>query len=154
MKQILALIAGSALLVVLATGCETTGTGGSTSSSSSAPNPKKESLLAQSGFVLKLARSGKQQQVLSTLPKGKCSAITYQNKVYYVYPTATANQAYVGRQKQFDAYKSALHAQAMAKVGQQEAAGELVMSQEEDAGPANIAVRDYDGFGPMSVLTH
>ena len=37
--------------------------------------------------------------------------MTYNGKLYYVFPTAKKDKIYVGKQKQFNAYKQALAAQ-------------------------------------------
>ena len=45
-------------------------------------------------------------------PRTGVSAVKYKGKLYYVFPTATKDKIYVGRQKQFDSYKNALAASA------------------------------------------
>jgi hypothetical protein len=82
--------------------------------------------------------------------------VTYNGKLYYVYPTATKDKVYVGRQKQFTAYKQALAAQpghpaSMAQQGQSQMAGQSLMPTLETAGPNQIEVQQFGGFGPMGV---
>jgi hypothetical protein len=72
--------------------------------------------------------------------------VTYNGKLYYVYPTGTKDRIYVGRQKQYNAYKQALAAQQ----GQQQMAGTPTMTY-ETAGPNHIEVNQFNGFGPMGV---
>src|ERR1044071_4790377 len=72
---------------------------------------KKEFLLAQSGFRVITVTTPKQQQAINGLAQYRVSAVHYNGKLYYVFPTATKDKIYVGRQSQFNAYKSALAAQ-------------------------------------------
>src|SRR6059036_3647594 len=105
MKKLLTLtgIAGIGAVLALLVACQTTGTGDVVA--------QKESLLSQSGFKVITVTTPKQQQAVSGLAQGRCSAVTYNGKLYYVYPTGTKDKIYVGRQKQFNAYKQALAAQ-------------------------------------------
>jgi hypothetical protein len=64
-----------------------------------------------------------------------------------VYPTGQKDRVYVGRQKQFNAYKQALAAQQ----GQQQMAGQSLEPTLEGAGPEHIDVQQFGGFGPMGV---
>jgi hypothetical protein len=78
--------------------------------------------------------------------------VKYNGKLYYVFPTATKDKIYVGRQTQFNAYKQALAAQPasqQAQSGQQLIAGQSLMPTLETAGPNNIEVQQFGGFGPM-----
>ena len=84
------------------TACQTTGT--------SQAGSQKEPLLAQSGFKVVTVTTPKQQQAINGLAQGRCSAVKYNGKLYYVYPTATKDKIYVGKQKQFNAYKQAIAA--------------------------------------------
>ena len=85
--------------------------------------------------------------------------MTYNGKLYYVFPTATKDKIYVGRQKQFTAYKQGLAAhyashtasQTAAQQGQGQMAGQSLMPTLETAGPNNIEVQQFGGFGPMGV---
>ena len=118
---------------------------------------KKEFLLAQSGFKVITVTTPKQQQAVSGLAQGRCSAVRYNGKLYYVYPTATKDKIYVGRQKEFNVYKQALAAQpashpaSMAQQGEQQMAGQSLMPTLEGAGPEHIEVQQFGGFGPMGV---
>ena len=42
------------------------------------------------------------------LAQYRVSAVKYNGKLYYVFPTAKKDKIYVGKQKQFNAYKEAL----------------------------------------------
>jgi crotonobetainyl-CoA:carnitine CoA-transferase CaiB-like acyl-CoA transferase len=151
MKKLLTLtgIAGIGAVLALLAACQTTGTGDVVA--------QKESLLSQSGFKIITVTAPKQQQAVSGLAQGRVSAVTYNGKLYYVFPTATKDRIYVGRQKQFNAYKQALAAQSashpasMAQQGQSQMAGQSLMPTLESAGPHNIAVQQFGGFGPMGV---
>ena len=138
MKKLLTLtgIASIGSVLALLAACQTTGT--------SQAGSQKESLLAQSGFKTITVTTPKQQQAVSGLAQGRCSAVTYNGKLYYVYPTAQKDRVYVGRQKQFNAYKQSLQAQQ----GQQQMAGQPTFVT-ETAGPNHIEVDQFDGFGPM-----
>ena len=140
MKKLLTLtgIASIGAVLALIPGCQTTGTGQAGS--------QKESLFAQSGFKTITVTTPKQQQAVSGLAQGRCSAVKYNGKLYYVYPTGTKDRIYVGRQKQYNAYKQALAAQQ----GQQQMAATPVFTQ-ETAGLNNIEVEQFQGFGPMGV---
>jgi hypothetical protein len=113
---------------------------------------KKEFLLAQSGFRVITVTTPKQQQAINGLAQYRVSAVKYNGKLYYVFPTATKDKIYVGRQSQFNAYKQALAAQQpsqQAQPGQQLIAGQSLMPTLETAGPNNIEIQQFDGFGPM-----
>jgi len=148
MKKLLTLtsIAGIGAVLALLAACQTTGTSVA----------QKESLLAQSGFKVITVTTPKQQQAVNGLAQGRCSAVTYNGKLYYVYHTGTKDRIYVGRQKQFNAYKQALAAQpghpaSMAQQGQSQMAGQSLMPTMETAGPNHIEVQQFGGFGPMGV---
>jgi hypothetical protein len=150
MKRLLTLtgIASIGAVLALLAACETTG--------SSQAVVQKESLLSQSGFKVITVTTPKQQQAVAGLAQGRCSAVMYNGKLYYVYPTATKDKVYVGRQKQFTAYKQALAAQpghpaSMAQQGQSQMAGQSLMPTLETAGPNQIEVQQFGGFGPMGV---
>src|ERR1700730_18277248 len=149
MKKLLTLtgITGIGAVLALLAACQTTGTG---------QTAQKESLLSQSGFKVITVTTPKQQQAVSGLAQGRCSAVTYNGKLYYVYPTGTKDRIYVGRQKQYNAYKQALAAQSashpasqQAQPGQQLIAGQSLMPTLETAGPHNVEVQQFGGFGPM-----
>jgi crotonobetainyl-CoA:carnitine CoA-transferase CaiB-like acyl-CoA transferase len=150
MKKLLTLtgIAGIGSVLALLAACQTTGTGSVA---------QKESLLSQSGFKVITVTTPKQQQAVSGLAQGRCSAVHYNGKLYYVYPTGTKDKIYVGRQKQFNAYKQALAAQSasqpasMAQQGQGQMAGQSLYPTLETAGPNHIEVQQFGGFGPMGV---
>ncbi len=112
---------------------------------------KKEFLLAQAGFKVKMVTTAKQQQQVNALAQGRVSAVKYQGKLHYVYPTAKKDQIFVGNQAQFNAYKKALQAQRASQRAQQQQQlmeGSPVMTG-ETAGPDNIEVDVFDGFGPL-----
>ena len=156
MKKLLTLtsIAGAVTALAILTACETTGT-------SQSAGAQKEALLAQSGFKVITVTTPKQQQAVSGLAMGRCSAVKYQGKLYYVYPTGTKDRIYVGRQAQFNAYKRALQAQQASQASasqtafqqqqQQMAQGSPVWTG-ETAGPRHIEVEDFDGFGPINPM--
>jgi hypothetical protein len=141
MKKLLTLtsIASIGAVLALMAACQTTGTGQA--------GPQKEGLLSQSGFKTITVTTPQQQQAVSGLAQGRVSAVKYNGKLYYVYPTGTKDRIYVGRQKQYNAYKQALVAQQ----GQQQMAGQALMPTLETAGPNNIEVQQFGGFGPMGV---
>ena len=150
MKKLLTLtgIAGIGAVLALLAACQTTGTGDVVA--------QKESLLSQSGFKVITVTAPKQQQAVSGLAQGRCSAVTYNGKTYYVFPTATKDKIYVGRQKQFNAYKHALAtayashpASHPAQPGQQLIAGQSLEPTLETAGQHNVEIQQFGGFGPM-----
>src|SRR5438477_6088348 len=151
MKKLLTLthIASVASVLALLEPCQTTTT--------TAAAPQKENLLAQSGFKTITVTTPKQQQAVSGLAQGRVSAVKYNGKLYYVYPTGTKDRIYVGRQKQFNAYKRALAAQQGGQpAGQPSQPGQQVMNPAptmtyETAGPQHVEVEQFDGFGPMGV---
>ena len=108
---------------------------------------KKEFMLAQSGFKVITVTTPRQQQAINGLTQYRVSAVKYNGKLYYVFPTAKKDKIYVGKQKQFNAYKNAL-------AGQQAQPGQQTMNPSptftyEGAGPEHIDVEQFDGFGPM-----
>jgi hypothetical protein len=76
---------------------------------------KKEALLSQSGFKVMTATTPKQKEAIKGLAEGRCSAVTFNKKLFYVFPTATKDKFYVGKQAQFDKYKKAIAAQKAGK---------------------------------------
>jgi hypothetical protein len=151
MKKALTLISIVSIGAVLAlmTACETTGTGQSAVA-------QKEALLAQSGFKVVTVTTTTQQQAVNGLTQGRVSAVKYNGKLYYVFPTGTKDRIYVGRQKQFNAYKQALAGQkashpSMAQMGEAQMAGQSLEPTLETAGPHNVEVQQFGGFGPMGV---
>jgi len=153
MKRLLTLmgIAGIGAVLILMAACQTAATNQAELTAS-----KKEFLLAQSGFRVITVTTPKQQQALNGLAQYRVSAVKYNGKLYYVFPTATKDKIYVGRQSQFNAYKQALAGQQasqpasqQAQPGQQLIAGQSLMPTLETAGPNNIEIQQFDGFGPM-----
>jgi hypothetical protein len=145
MNKLLKLTSTISAMAILAliTACQTVATNSAEIAAS-----QKENLLAQAGFKFVTVTTPKQQQAVSQLARGRCSAVKYNGKLYYVYPTAQKDKIYVGRQRHYNAYKQALQAQQ----GQQQMAGTPVFA-EETAGPHNIEVDQFQGFGPMGVAS-
>jgi long-subunit acyl-CoA synthetase (AMP-forming) len=156
-KQLLTLtsIAIAMAALALMSACQTVATNDAELAAS-----KKEFLLAQSGFKVITVTTPKQQQAVNGLAQYRVSAVKYNGKLYYVFPTAKKDKIYVGRQEQFDAYKQALAAQqgsqpasqqgqAGAQPGQQLIAGQSLEPTLETAGPEHIEVQQFGGFGPM-----
>ena len=120
---------------------------------------KKEFLLAQSGFKVITVTTPKQQQAINGLAQYRVSAVKYNRKLYYVFPTATKDKIYVGRQKQYNAYKSALATQQGGQpASQQPQPGQQLMNPAptmtyETAGPQHIEVEQFDGFGAMGTAS-
>src|SRR6184192_3174984 len=152
MKKLLTLasIASTMALLALITACQT-----ATTNQAELAASKKEFLLAQSGFKVITVTTPKQQQAINGLAQYRVSAVKYNGKLYYVFPTATKDKIYVGKQKQFNAYKSALAAQQggqPAQPGQQLINPAPTMTY-ETAGPQHIEVEQFDGFGPMGTAS-
>ena len=151
MKKLLtltSLVSTGAVLILMAA-CQTTGTNQSVVA-------QKEALLAQSGFRLITVTTPQQQQAVSGLTQGRCSAVTYNKKLFYVFPTATKDKVYVGKQPQYNKYKQALAAQhashpTMAQMGEAQMAGQSLEPTLETAGPHNVEIQQFGGFGPMGV---
>jgi len=157
MKKLLTLtsIASTVAVLALIAACQTVATNNTEIAAS-----KKQNLLAQSGFKFITVTTPKQQQAVSQLAQGRCSAVKYNGKLYYVFPTTKKDQIFVGRQKQYNAYKQALAAQQasqpasqQAQPGQQLIAGQSLMPTLETAGPNNIEVQQFGGFGPMGTAS-
>jgi len=103
MKKLLTLtgIASISMVLVLISVSEATAASGDEIS-------RKEALLAQSGFKVVTATTPKQKEALNGLAQGRCSAVMYNGKLFYVFPTATKDKFYVGKQAQFNTYKNAI----------------------------------------------
>ena len=151
MKKLFTLtnIAGAMAALALMPACQTTGT-------SQSVVAQKEALLAQSGFKVITVTTPTQQQAVSGLTQGRVSAVHYNGKLYYVFPTGTKDKIYVGKQKQFNAYKQALGAQkashpSMAQQGEAQMAGQSLEPTLETAGPHSVEIQQFGGFGPMGV---
>jgi long-subunit acyl-CoA synthetase (AMP-forming) len=140
----LANITGAMAALALMAACQTTG--------STQAVAQKETLLAQSGFRVVTVKNPKQQQAVNGLAQNRCSAVKYNGKLYYVYPTSTKDRIYVGKQAQFNTYKKALAAQQA-----QQASWSAQQQQEmlhgspaivgETAGPHHIEVEEFQGSG-------
>jgi hypothetical protein len=141
MKKLLTLtsITSTVAVLLVMTACQTVATNNAEIASS-----QKENALAQAGFKFITVTTPKQQQAVSQLTQGRVSAVKYNGKLYYVYPTAQKDKIYVGKQKQYNAYKQALAAQ-------QTAAQPVFVT--ETAGPEQIEVDQFQGFGPMGVAS-
>ena len=151
MKKLLTLtgITSIGAVLVLISACQTTGGG-------SGEVSRKEALLSQSGFKVITVTDPKQQQAINGIAQGRCSAVKYNGKLYYVFPTATKDKIYVGKQAQFNRYKKALAAQQASQQGQgggqpgqQLIQGQSLYPTLETAGPNQIEVQQFGGFGPM-----
>ena len=106
MKKLFTLtsIASIGMVLALMSASEATAASGSEIS-------RKEALLAQSGFKVVTVTTSKQKEAVNGLAQGRCSAVTYNKKLFYVFPTGTKDKFYVGKQAQFDKYKKAIAAQ-------------------------------------------
>lgn len=145
MKKLLILTSIVTIGAVLAllTGCETTGTGQSATA-------KNEALLAQSGFKTVAVTSPKQQAAVSKLPQGTVSAVKYQGKQYYVYPTASNDKVYVGKQAHVNAAKQAYAAQQAQAQSSMNPPPTMTF---QGHGQHGVVAEEFDGFGPMGVNT-
>ena len=151
MKKLLTLtgIVSAMAILALVAGCQTVATNQAELATS-----KKENLLAQAGFKAKAVTTPKQQQQVSQLAVDRVSAVKYQGKVYYVFPTGKKDQILVGNQAQFNAYKQALQAQPASQKTQQQQQmlqGSPVWAG-ETAGPRHVDVEVFDGFGPLNPM--
>jgi hypothetical protein len=106
MKKLFALtsIASIGAVLALISASEATAASGSEIS-------RKEALLAQSGFKVVTMTTPQQKAAVKGLAQGRCSAVTFNKKLFYVFPTAAKDKFYVGKQAQFDRYKKAIAAQ-------------------------------------------
>jgi hypothetical protein len=156
MKKIsnLTSIASTMAALTLIAACQTVATNNAELAAS-----KKEFLLTQSGFKVITVTTPKQQQAINGLAQYRVSAVKYNGKLYYVFPTATKDKIYVGKQKQFNAYKNALAAQQVSQPpNQQGQPGQQLINPAptmtyETAGPQHIEVEQFDGFGPMGTAS-
>src|SRR6059058_3709649 len=156
MKQLMTVtkVTGAVLILALIAGCQTVSTNEAELIAS-----KKEFLLAQSGFKVITVTTPKQQQAVNGLAQYRVSAVKYNGKLYYVFPTAQKDKIYVGKQKQFNAYKQALAAQQGSQpTGQQAQPGQQLINPPptftyEGAGPHHVEVEQFDGFGPMGTAS-
>ena len=154
MKQLSTLknVVGATAALALMAACQTVATNDAELAAS-----KKEFLLAQSAFKVITVTTPKQQQAINGLAQYRVSAVKYNGKLYYVFPTAKKDKIYVGRQEQFNAYKQALAVQQGSQPasqqggqpGQQLIAGQSLEPTLETAGPNHIEVQQFGGFGPM-----
>jgi len=152
------LVAATAALILMAA-CQAVATNNAELAAS-----KKEFLLAQSGFKVVTVTTPKQQQAINGLAQYRVSAVKYQGKLYYVFPTAKKDKIYVGRQKQYNAYKQTLAAQQGTQPASQQASGGQAQPGQqlinpaptmtyETAGPQHVEVEEFDGFGPMGTAS-
>jgi hypothetical protein len=152
MKQLSTLtnVVGATAALMLIAACQTVATNDAELVAS-----KKEFLLAQSGFKVITVTTSKQQQAINGLAQYRVSAVKYQGRLYYVFPTAKKDKIYVGRQRQFNVYKKALAAQQGAQQAQpgQQLINPAPTMTYEGAGPNHIDVDEFDGFGPMGTAS-
>jgi hypothetical protein len=147
-------VVGATVALALMSACQTVATNDAELAAS-----RKEFLLAQSGFKVVTVTTPKQQQAINALAQYRVSAVKYQGKLYYVFPTGTKDKIYVGKQKQFTAYKSTLAAQQEGQpTGQAAQPGQQLINPAptmtfETAGPNHIEVDQFDGFGPMGTAS-
>jgi long-subunit acyl-CoA synthetase (AMP-forming) len=143
-------VASAMAVMALITACQTVATNQAELTAS-----KKEFLLAQSGFRVITVTTPKQQQAINGLAQYRVSAVKYNGKLYYVFPTPTKDKIYVGRQSQFNAYKSALAGQQGSQPAQpgQQLINPAPTMTFETAGPNHIEVDQFDGFGPMGTAS-
>src|SRR5262245_33442591 len=139
-------VLGATAALALMAACQTIATNDAELAAS-----RKEFLLAQSGFKVITVTTAKQQQAINGLTQYRVSAVKYNEKLYYVFPTAKKDKIYVGKQAQFNRYKKALAAQ---QGSQQAQPGQQLINPPptftyEGAGPEHIEVEQFDGFGPM-----
>jgi hypothetical protein len=139
----------------LMTACQTVATNDAELAAS-----RKEFLIAQSDFKVITVTTPKQQQAINGLAQYRVSAVKYNGKLYYVFPTAKKDKIYVGKQKQFNRYKQALAAQQGSQPATQQGGqpGQQLMNPQptmtfETAGPNHIEVDQFDGFGPMGTAS-
>ncbi len=134
MKKLLTSLASAIAVLALITACQTVATNDAELVAS-----KKEFLLAQSGFRVITVTTPKQQQAINGLAQYRVSAVKYNGKLYYVFPTATKDKIYVGKQKQFNAYKQALAAQQTSQQANQQAQpGQQLMNPAPTMGTASL----------------
>jgi hypothetical protein len=95
MKQILTglNLIGVLTVLTLALGCSSTQT------------ENKENLLISAGFKVIVPSTAVQKQKLQALPAGKVTLVQKDGKIYYVFPDAANNQAYVGGPAEYQTYK-------------------------------------------------
>jgi hypothetical protein len=103
MKKLLTLtgIASMGTVLALISASQATAASGSEIS-------RKEALLAQSGFKVITVTTPQQKEAVKGLAQGRCSAVKYNGKLFYVFPTGMKDKFYVGKQAQFDTYKNAI----------------------------------------------
>jgi len=104
MKQFLTpfKILGAMALLALASSCATTST-----------TTAKTDMLSAAGFKLVTADTPQKLELLNSLPAGQLSKVTFKGKTFYVQPSATPNQAYVGTPTEYQAYQQARLEQKM-----------------------------------------
>ena len=110
MKKLLTLtgIASIGMVLVIISASEAT-------AASASEISRKETLLTQSGFKVVTVTTPKQKESINGRAHGRCSAVTFNKKVFYVFPTAAKDKFYVGKQAQFETYKKAIAAQKASK---------------------------------------
>ena len=136
-------VAAAMAALLLMAACQTVATNDAELAAS-----KKEFLLAQSGFKTVAVTTPKQQQAVSKLPQGTVSPVKYKGKQYYVYPTASNDKIYVGKQAHVNAAKQAYAAQQA-----QNSMNPPPTMTFQGHGQHGVVAEEFDGFGPMGVNT-
>jgi hypothetical protein len=97
--------------------------------------PEKETYLANAGFKTKTVTTAKQRQQVSQLPAGKVSMVQYHD----AYPKSNGTEVLIGGKAHYQTYKQ--------QVTQARATNATSINIDPD--PHGVAVREFDGFGPM-----
>ena len=136
-------VAAAMAALLLMSACQTVATNDAELAAS-----KKEFLLAQSGFKTVAVTTPKQQQAVSKLPQGTVSPVKYKGKQYYVYPTASNDKIYVGKQAHVNAAKQAYAAQQAQAQSSMNPPPTMTF---QGHGQHGVVAEEFDGFGPMGV---
>lgn len=94
----------------------------------------KEALLSQAGFLLLPPTNAKQASLFQSLQPNKVTTLNHASKTVYVFPVDGGAKAYVGKQKQYDAY-------VLLRTAQKDASYNSVQE--------TMLMERYDGSGGM-----
>ncbi len=142
------------VFTAMALGSLISGCGTLTENNAEIAKSQKEMLLTEAGFRARSVTNAKQQARVNQLAPNRVSAVKYQGKLYYVYPSGKKDQIYVGNEAQFDAYKQALEGVRTNLQPQQSAqmAQGSPIWVDETAGPKHVDIETFDGFGSLDPM--
>ena len=107
----------------------------------------KENLAVSAGFKVITPKNAEQSSILQSLPAEKVTQVSYKGKKYWVLPDAKNNQAYVGRDEEYQAYQQLRLAQHLSNQNLEAAQMNQMASYNNSWGAWGGWGGGYGGYG-------